>query len=538
MKLEQIQLPVTNRLLADYIANEQAILPFFEYRLENNVFEERAKYLKTKEYKYGELASVIRKYMQPFGISEAVEKNLLALADGAFAIVGGQQAGILTGPLYSVHKAITTVLLANEQQRELNIPVVPLFWIAGEDHDIEEINHTYTIVEQQLRKRVYSKRSNKKLTATETIYDKQEMTRTIRQIFADFGETTYTESLLAGVLNHVEKENTFTGFFTALMNELFGAYGLLMIDAANPAFRAFEKEYFVKIIEQSEAISKVVVAKEADLQNAGYGRPIEASLNNVNLFYVKDGERFLLEWHEGVARNTSVHVQFTKAELIELANNHPECLSNNVVTRPLMQEMTIPVLSFVGGPGELAYWATLKPAFEQLQLKMPIFTPRLHISLVSRKAQSILDNQKLTVLEVMTGQAEKQLTAFIASIQDEEAQLKILKMQNTLTAQYEDLLAHMQTMDVKIDQLVERNKNYHNTQFDYLRKKIAEQIELKHVVKINQFKRLQNELRPFEGLQERSFNPYMLLNEYGQTLIDELLASDLKLNTYHNVLYL
>ena len=96
----------------------------------------------------------------------------------------------------------------------------------------------------------------------------------------------------------------------------------------------------------------------------------------------------------------------------------------------------------------------------------------------------------------------------------------------------------MQTMDVKIDQLVERNENYHNTQFDYLRKKIAEQIELKHVVKINQYKRLQNELRPFEGLQERSFNPYMLLNEYGQTLIDELLASDLKLNTYHNVLYL
>ena len=140
----------------------------------------------------------------------------------------------------------------------------------------------------------------------------------IGQIFADFGETEFTEKLLEDVLNYVDSENTFTQFFTALMNQLFKDHGLLMIDAASPAFRVFETQYFIDIIEQSDKISVAVEASENRLNEAGYGKPIEASASNVNLFYVKDGERYLLEWHEGIARNNVAHVKFTKEELKQL----------------------------------------------------------------------------------------------------------------------------------------------------------------------------------------------------------------------------
>lgn len=89
--------------------------------------------------------------MEPFGISEMVEENLNALEGGAVAVVGGQQAGILTGPLYSVHKAISVILLAKEQTIKLGEKIVPIFWIAGEDHDLDEINHTYTVVNSTIK---------------------------------------------------------------------------------------------------------------------------------------------------------------------------------------------------------------------------------------------------------------------------------------------------------------------------------------------------------------------------------------------------
>ena len=258
MKLEQVQLPVTNLLYADYIANKDTTHEFFEYKQQVNDFEKRAKYLKTKTYQFEKLAQTIEEYMAPFGISDQVKANLELLRKGAYADVGGQQAGILTGPLYSVHMAITVLLLAKKQSEALKMPIVPIFWIAGEDHDIEEINHTYTVEDGHERKRAYSIRSRKKTMASETVFDKAEMERTIRKIFADYGETQFTNEILSKVQKAIQNSLTFTDFFTSLMNDLFMHHGLLMIDAANESFRQLQSDYFVQLVENSEAIAKQV----------------------------------------------------------------------------------------------------------------------------------------------------------------------------------------------------------------------------------------------------------------------------------------
>ena len=538
MKLEQIQMPVTNRLYTDYVTNSELIAPFFEYKLEAGVFTKRAQYLNTKTYKTEQLAEVIKQYMEPFGITPEVQGNIQYLREGAFAVVGGQQAGILTGPLYSVHKAITVILLARQQSEQLNKAVVPLFWIAGEDHDIEEINHTYTIQGSKLNKRAYSIRSNKKYMASKSEYNKQEMIKTMQQIFADYGETQFTAQLLKDVIWHVENNHTYTALFTSMMNKMFGKYGLLMIDAADERFRNLESEYFARIVEQSENIAENVVEKETQLSNAGYGTPINATLSNVNLFYVKDGERYLLEWHGGVARNNAAQVKFSKEELLQLAGQSSENLSNNVVTRPLMQEMTIPVLAFVGGPGELAYWATLKPAFKLLDLQMPIFIPRLHVTIVSRKVQALFEQLNVNIEDAFSGQMQHLLNSFVQSIQDKNSIKIIQSMEQMLNEQYEKLEKQLQQVDVKIEPILIKNKTYHQQQLEYLRNKISQEVMLKHDVKINQYTTIQLEITPNNGLQERMYNPYMYFNEYGESLIDDILALNLELNGKHHVLYL
>lgn len=536
MKLEQISLPVNNALLEDYWSQDAVIHSFFDYKYNEQSFIERADYLQTKQYDTKRLAGIIESYMGKFGIHEQAKQHLHELTDGALVVVGGQQSGVLTGPLYSVHKAISVILLAREQRVKLQKPVVPMFWIAGEDHDLEEINHTFTIVQAETKKRGYSERSKRKAMASTTELNHIAMEQFVRTVFKDFGETAYTEQLLTDILVRLNDSRTFTDFFTALMNDLFAKHGLLMLDAADERFRQYESSFFTAIIDNNEQIAQLVVKQEQALTAAGYGTPIQATEQNANLFYVKDGERFLLERNGDYFRNVLAHVKFTKEELLAVAEQSPENLSNNVVTRPLMQEMTIPVLAFVGGPGELAYWATLKPAFATLQLQMPIFAPRLNITMQTRQVQTMLKQHELTVKDVLAGKAEQLKQAFIDRVQDTEANRQIEHMQAELLKQYDELLVYLQAQQLDVEKTVEKNRAYHDMQFSYLRNKISQQVTNKHEVVIRQFDTLQAELVPNGGYQERVYNPYQYLNVYGPTLIDDLLELPMSICAQHQVI--
>ncbi|NLY80897.1 MAG: bacillithiol biosynthesis cysteine-adding enzyme BshC [Lysinibacillus sp.] len=532
MELERLS-PVNNQLLSDYWAESEKLLPFYQYRYNDESFQVRANYLKEQNFDRKKLCHVIYQFMEPFGISPKTKENLQKLENGAFAIVGGQQAGVFTGPLYSVHKAISVILLAKEQSEKLGIDIVPIFWIAGEDHDIDEINHTFTIVDETPKKKIYGVPSKKKTIASETSIDHSLMKDYIDEIFKDFGETEYTRTLHQSVIEKMEKSNTFTDFFAHLMNDLFKGEGLLMVDSAFPLIRQYQSSFFQRIIEKNEAISAAVIEKERLLEEKGYGTPILATEENANLFYVRGGERFLLERKNDVFVNRVANVKFTVEELIAIATRTPEQLSNNVVTRPLMQEMSIPVLAFVAGPGELAYWATLKDAFDVLNLQMPILAPRLNITLLSRQVEQLLDNFGLTVEQVLAGGIEPLKQQYIASIQDKEANEKIANLKEMLDRKYEDLLNYLNSQNLRLERIVEKNKQYHHIQFDYLSNKIEQEVQFKHHHIIRQFDRIKSELYPNENLQERIYNPYQYLNIYGSSLISDLLQLPMKISNVH-----
>ncbi|OCX62900.1 bacillithiol biosynthesis cysteine-adding enzyme BshC [Lysinibacillus sp. AR18-8] len=538
MKLESIQVPIKNHVLADYWSPNTAIHQFFEYEYNDQAFEKRAEHLARNSRDQKELTTIIRQFMEPLGLSKKANEHLEQLEQGAMVIVGGQQAGILTGPLYSVHKAISVIALAKEQSTKLQQPVIPVFWIAGEDHDLEEINHTYTVHGELLKKRAYGERSRRKTMASATALNKESMTQLINTIIRDIGETEYTETLIKQLVDALNNSETFTDFFACLMNQLFKEEGLLLIDAANSEFRQFEHKYFAQIIQSNEEIARVVTEKEQELERAGYGKPILATYEAANLFYVEDGERHLLERKNDLFVNLAANLKFTQEELLEVAHNHPERLSNNVVTRPLMQEMTLPVLAFVGGPGELAYWATLKNAFSVLDLQMPIFAPRLHITIVTRHVEQLLREHQLTVTDVWEGKALHLKERFIADVQDSEAKRQIQAMQQLLVEKYEELASYLEKQHLQLDKILEKNQENHAKQFDYLQQKIEQTVLGKHETTIRKFMTLQNELYPNDGFQERSFNPYQYFNEFGPMLITEMLKQNYSIGKHHYLLYL
>ncbi|WP_339261695.1 bacillithiol biosynthesis cysteine-adding enzyme BshC [Lysinibacillus sp. FSL K6-3209] len=538
MKLESIQVPVKNRVLADYWSPNTAIHEFFEYEYNDKSFAMRAKYLEQRAGDQKELTAIIRQFMEPLGLSDKANEHLQQLEQGAVAVVGGQQAGVLTGPLYSVHKAISVITLAKEQSEKLQRAVVPIFWIAGEDHDLEEINHTFTMRDTDIKKRAYGERSRRKTMASTTNLNKEAMTQLINTIIKDFGETAHTERLFNQLLDALNESETFTDFFARLMNTLFKDEGLLMIDAADVKFRQYERNHFVQLIHHSKEIARLVTEKEAALDRAGYGKPILATEDAANLFYVRDGERFLLERRQHQFVNLAANIKLSQEELLTIAQQHPENLSNNVVTRPLMQEMTIPVLAFVGGPGELAYWATLKDAFAVLGLQMPIFAPRLNITMITRHADQLLREYHLTVEDIWNGKAIALKEQFIAEVQDAEAKRQISDMQQLLLEKYATLERYFAEQQMSLDKILEKNKENHVRQFEYLQQKVEQTVLSKHETTIRKFMTLQNELYPNDGFQERSYNPYQYINEFGPTLIEEMMKKTYHIGNHHYFLYL
>src|SRR4051794_14538252 len=207
MELEVLALQEKNNVMQSYKNDKEFLHMFFDYENEESSYPERLKELAGRSFERRQLAETIRSFMEPFGISTIADKHIDELSENAVVAIGGQQAGILTGPLYSVHKAITVILLAKRQREVLGVPVVPVFWVAGEDHDLNEINHVYTKMEGRTVKHQFRKKFVLKLMASDAEYEKELMASFVKDIFGKFGKTAYTKGLKDDVLKAVELEN-------------------------------------------------------------------------------------------------------------------------------------------------------------------------------------------------------------------------------------------------------------------------------------------------------------------------------------------
>ncbi|MDN4607559.1 bacillithiol biosynthesis cysteine-adding enzyme BshC [Sporosarcina highlanderae] len=535
MELESFVLQNGNKVMQAYNHDEKFIHNFFDYKNESNSYPERLEELSNRSFLREELANVIKTFMEPFGISDKAAQHIGELAENGVVVIGGQQAGIMTGPLYSVHKAITVILLAEMKRKELGVPVIPVFWVAGEDHDLNEINHVYTETSGMVTKHKYREKYILKLMASDAEYSHEMMTTFVKDTFRQFGETEHTKALLDEVLTAVRMETTLTGFFVRLMNDLFSEHGLLLIDSAYKPLRELEKSHFSDLIQEAENIAKMIASKEEEFDALGFGKPIEAEYDAANLFYVHETGRVLLTRDDGYFVNSSAGIRFTTDELLKVASEEPWLLSNNVATRPIMQDLVLPVLAFVGGPGEIAYWALLKDAFHHLGIKMPILVPRISITLITPQAQQAMTDVSMSLSDVLSGKVQEEREQFIGTLHNERFEDLIRETETLLESKYSELAS---ATDRSMEQLLQKNLEFHKKQLDFLRNKAEESILIKHDVALRKYRILENELIPEGSLQERIYTPYTFMNQYGTKLVRDLLRQPLKMDGTHQIVYL
>lgn len=544
MEIENLSLPATNRFATEYMEQTESIQKYFHYRYQNlSDYKDRYMEIMKRSFMRKELAEHIEKYMSRFPGSEMVKTSLEKLKlENSAVIIGGQQAGILTGPLYTIHKIISIIALAKQKEKELNIPVVPIFWIAGEDHDYNEVNHVYIEKDYKIEKRNYPDKIRDKRMVSDIKIDQDKCLKWIEEILQTYGETKHTKELLRNMKSAINQSETFVDFFANLIMQLFKDAGLLIIDSGNPELRRLEKDYFIKQLDHFKEITLSVLQQQEMLRNDGFSNTIEMNSTAANIFYYDHEyfERILLEYdeNEDCFLGKNGEFQISREKLLDVARDFPEKLSNNVVTRPLMQEWLFPTLAFIAGPGEIAYWAELKRVFEQLDLKMPPIVPRLNITLVDRSVETDLNELEMNIKEVLVSGNQSKKDAFLQSISDPIRKELILKTKQDVVRHYDQLELHLQNVDPGSLPLLKKNKALLFQQIEFMDAKLERAEQLKYETVLHKFAKVENMLRPMDAPQERILNSFYFINQYGYRMINDLLECTYSFDGTHKLIRL
>ncbi|MCS0672965.1 bacillithiol biosynthesis cysteine-adding enzyme BshC [Cytobacillus firmus] len=542
MEILNLSLPATNRFATDYIAQTEEIMQFFHYRYNSDSdYKARLAELKGRSFMRNELSEYIGEFMDQFPASPAVHDSLNKLKqENSAVIIGGQQAGILTGPLYTIHKIISIINLAKQQESKLGIPVVPVFWIAGEDHDYQEVNHIFIEKNNKMEKMTYPEKVLEKKMVSNIPLNREKCRAWVEDIIETFGETEHTKDLLLSLEGIIMNSHTYVEFFAGIIMHLFKETGLLLVDSGDQKLRRLESSIFGKQIKGFEDITKRVKSQQQNLENAGFPNAIDLSENAANLFYYdeKHKERILLEFnHEKkVFTGREQTHEFSMNELLEISENHPERLSNNVVTRPITQECLFPVLSFIAGPGEIAYWAELKMAFEWFGMKMPPIMPRLNITILERSVESDLRELGLDLQGVLVSGTKAEKDEYLRSIKNESIEAQFQKTKAQVKQNYE-LIEELTMKEVHaLLPMLKKNEDLLIRQIDFMENKIQKSIQQKHEVIIMKYEKAENSLRPGGVPQERVWNVLYYLNKYGMNFLEEFIEYSFHFDGTHKVI--
>lgn len=525
-----------SKLVQDYLKQKEPIMDNFDYNpYRSETMTERLNDIKNTNYNRDQLVSVLMDLHKKWELNDEVELNINRLKNpNSVVVIGGQQAGLLTGPLYTIHKMISIIVFAQQQEKTLGVPVIPVFWIAGEDHDFPEINHIFLPEYKKMKKYPMHQKVNGKSSISHVEIDHQEAKKWLNEIFEQLQETVYTKTLYQQIIGHLDASSSFVDFFAKLTNDFFATQGLVLIDSGDSKVREIEVDFFKQLIIKQPEIAEGVYHKLQKVKQEGYSVSVDVTKMDGHLFYHKNGERIrLMKTVDDHWIGKNQECQFTTDELLAIANQTPEKLSNNVITRPLMQEYLFPTLAFFAGPGELGYWSILKPAFHALDYKMPPVLPRLSFTIIDRASEKKINNYQLEVEQLLEQGATKAKLSWLSGQLSPPLKTLVNEVKEAIEQSHQPLRQLAQDMDADLGLLAEKNLIYLHQQIDYLQKALETRLETKHKRVIADFDQINLIFHPNKGLQERCWNVISLLNQHGIEWLTPLLNHSYQFSELH-----
>ncbi|QEC53976.1 bacillithiol biosynthesis cysteine-adding enzyme BshC [Anseongella ginsenosidimutans] len=499
-----------SKLILDYLEGAPALAPFHQYPPSVDAFSNAIKAKEKESIDRQALTEALRSQYGPSLLTPELESLIgsLNLAN-TYTVTTGHQLNIFGGPLYFIYKIISTINLAEAVEKaNPGNRIIPVFWMATEDHDFAEINHI-SLFGKEL------KWDAKPGGATGRM-DPRGMQDVLAQLKEILGSSPQAEELAALFEKAYAGHRTLADATRYFVHQLLGSYGLLIIDGDDPRL----KSLFSDIIEKDilEGISSAqVIQTNRQLEETGY--KTQAHPREINFFYLEENlrERIVLENGEYQVLNSDI--SFSPENLATEISRHPEKFSPNVIMRPVYQEKILPNLAYVGGGGELAYWMQLCSVFEAHHINFPILILRNSLLLIDENSGKKMSS--LGIEPESLFQPEQQLiNAFVQSHSEEELSLEEEKKA------FEELFNRIGEKAFALDPTLKDSAEAEKAKFfnslKGLENKLSKAGRRRFDTELAQLSRLRQKLFPDSGLQERheNFIPFYL--KYGPSFFSEL----------------
>lgn len=505
MRLEKLDLDEAHcfsGIFLDYIKGNESLRPFYDHLPNIDQFEHQIQQKQFSQENRDTLAEVLTKQYQSYDIAEYVGKNIQSLKEkNTFTITTGHQLNIFTGPLYFIYKIVTVINTCKQlKEKYPQYNFVPVYWMASEDHDFEEISYF------NLGGQKYTWNTDQ--TGAVGHFDPSSIDALLNQMPGDhplFEKAYLSHDTLAGAARYY-------------VNELFGKEGLVVIDADDRAL----KTEFAQVIEDDlfvHSAEKLVAKDTEQLQSIGYKTQVHA--REINFFYLDSSIRNRIEKEGDSYTVVDTDLKFSSKEIKDLIKNSPEKFSPNVILRPLYQEMILPNLAYIGGPSEAVYWLQLKSVFTHFATAFPILMPRNFALIIDKLSHRKFEKSDRTLAELFlpSHEVEQRIVA-----EQTNKELSLVDEMASIASTYATAQSKAHTIDPTLVQHLEALQARTEKLLDKAQKKMYRAEKRHHTDKINQYQTVKSVLFPKGNLQERTSN---FLNFYPDNpqFVQELLEN-------------
>jgi len=384
--VRQTLIPGTSKLFADFLYSYDKVSAYYPLHFsDEGALVRAAGQVRFPESRRSQIVEALRTQN---GDSAALAK---LAQPGTVAVVTGQQVGLFSGPAYTVFKALTAAALAAELTAQ-GVPAVPIFWLATEDHDVDEVSHAWVFDQDATPRELHVKPTG---SIGGPVGDLKLADVPLTELRTALGELPFADEVLQKVAAAYHSGNTLGEAFRQLIQDLLAGFDLLFLDPLRPEIREICAPFLSDVAGRAADVTASLRTRSQDLEAAGYHAQVHIENDASLLFLLSEDRRIPLKWKDG--RFVTKERSYTPAEVQSMGRQ----LSPNALLRPVMQDYLLPTVSYVGGPAEIAYLAQSEVLYDKLLGRMPVIFPRKSFTLLDGRATKLIGKYGITLTDLL-----------------------------------------------------------------------------------------------------------------------------------------
>jgi len=512
------QIPHTSRIFLDFLANAPRVSQFFPRDLYfSEWIKDEAGKIQYDSARRQKIAEILDRQNKAWGASSKTLENISRLKSGSVAVVTGQQVGLFGGPLFSILKALSAVKLA-ETATQAGVDAVPVFWLATQDHDLDEIQSiSLPAAEASLQKVTATSRGISEAPVA-TISLGPEIEETLKAAEQLLGESEVTALLRESYTPGATYGSAFARFFSKLFDE----WGVILLDAADPELNAVAAPIYRGAIERSVELEQSLLERNRELEAAGYHQQVKVTPSSTLLFGLKNGARVPIQRDSNNPPNFLLDDdKVSQVDLLQRISSHPEEFSGNALLRPVVQDYLLPTLAYTGGSAEVAYFAQAAIVYKALLNRVTPIIPRFSATIVDTKANGLLERYGLTLTDVFQT-PDKVREQLAAQALPQELQAAFDAANSNLGKSFATIRESLTRLDKTLVDAAENAESKIRHQLESLQAKAARAELRQSEVLDRHAKALANGLYPNKVLQEREIAGVYFLARYGKDFLKDV----------------